>query len=270
MTRTSYHNHTTWSDGLAEIPALVTAAAEQGLEEVGISDHYVLTPRDPVRWSIPIDRLSDYVAAVRAAAATAPEGLVVRVGIEADFFPETVDTLRARLAEHRFDYVIGSVHFVNEFPIDEAAEYWQRLSPDERDTVHRYYWERLAELARSGVYDIVAHLDLPKKFGFRPRIDLTREIMTALDAIAAAGMTVEINTAGWDKDVKEAYPTPALLHACYIRGIPLQINADAHSPAHLTRNFDRAAILAWAAGYREVTHYAERKRTFHPFTGANG
>ena len=48
-------------------------------------------------------------------------------------------------------------------------------------------------MAESGVFDFAAHLDLPKKFGFKPAANLSAESSAALDAIAAAGMAIEIN-----------------------------------------------------------------------------
>src|SRR5207245_6846079 len=119
---TSYHNHTTWSDGAPTLAAQIQAARGAGLDELGISDHYVLYPGgEPVEWSMPPDLLGDYVLELRAAAAET-KGLVLRLGIEADYFPETVDELRCRLAPYPFDYVIGSVHFLDGFPLDEVAK----------------------------------------------------------------------------------------------------------------------------------------------------
>jgi histidinol-phosphatase (PHP family) len=261
---TSYHNHTDWSDGGCTLAEQIAAARALGLEELGISDHFTLTPDGShVEWSMPLDRLDDYVAELlRARDET--RGVALRVGVEADYFPETADDLRALLARHPLDFVVGSVHFVEGFPVDESADLWEALSDNERDGVWRGYWERVRGMAESGVADIVGHLDLPKKFGFRPGVDLSREEAAALDAIAAAGMTVEINTAGWFKPAREAYPSLALLRECRRRDIPLVINADAHEPGHLTRRFEDARALARDAGYAAVCRFAGRKRTSHP------
>lgn len=256
----SYHVHSRWSDGQSDIRALVVAAREIGLWELGISDHYVMAPSGPpVEWSMPLDSLAEYLAEVAAAEEDAGPSLVIRRGVEADYFPETVAALRDALAPHPLDYVIGSVHYVDGFPIDENAGHWEALSVADRDRVIRGYWTRIAEMARTGLYDFCAHLDLTKKFGFAAGSDTEPEVSTALDAIAASGMPVEVNTAGWRTVSREAYPAPALLAACHRRGIPTLINADAHGPQFLTRDFDRAATLLRAAGYDEVVTYERRR-----------
>jgi histidinol-phosphatase (PHP family) len=265
---TSYHVHSRWSDGTSDIPALLAAAREAGIDEIGISDHYTLAPDGAVvSWSMPLDRLGEYLAEIREAAAALGERPVVRYGVEADYFPGQEEALREVLAAHPLDYVIGSVHYVDGFPVDETHPLWAALSDTEREQVFRGYWDRIAGLARSGLYDFVGHLDLTKKFGFRPTTDLSREIGAALDAIAASGMAVEINTAGWHTLAREAYPEPALLHACRARDIPILINADAHAPQFLTRDFDRAVALARDAGYTHVVRFADRRQTPHPLPG---
>ena len=256
----SYHNHTNWSDGAPTLAAQIHAAQQIGLDELGISDHYVLCPRgEEVNWSMPLDMLGDYVLQIRAAAAEV-RGLSLRLGIEADYFPETVDELRTRLSDFPFDYVIGSVHYVDGFPIDADAKHWNALSTEERDEMWRRYWLRVRQLAESRAYDFVGHLDLPKKFGHRPGTDLTAEALAALDAISAADMAIEINTAGWSLAAAEAYPSLELLRHARERDIPLLINADAHFPEFLTRDFDRARALAREAGYTELVRYEKRQR----------
>ncbi len=261
---TSYHNHTNWSDGAPTLAAQIHAAQQIGLDELGISDHYVLRPdRVEVDWSMPLDLLGDYVLQIRAAALEV-KGLALRLGVEADFFPETVDEVRERLGVYPFDYLIGSVHYVEDFPIDETGQKWDALTVEERDEMWRMYWVRVRQMAESGTFDFVGHIDLAKKFGHRPTVDLRREAREALDAIRDADMAIEINTAGWSLPAQEAYPSLELLVEARKRAIPLLINADAHFPEFLTRDFQRARELAREAGYRELVRFQQRERIPYP------
>jgi histidinol-phosphatase (PHP family) len=262
--RISYHTHTAWSDGTTTLAAMIAGARRAGVDELGISDHLVLCPGGgTVNWSMDPAFLDTYVAEICVAMATTGE-LVLRLGIEADFFPETVDDLAGRLRRHPFDYIIGSVHFVDDFPIDGDAAHWDALTPEGRDAMWRRYWERVRQMAASGVFDIAAHLDLGKKFGHRPTVDLGAEESAALDAIAAAGMALEINTAGWNKPAAEAYPTVSLLRAARRRDIPLLINADAHAPELIADHYPAAEALARDAGYTTLVRYQQRARVSYP------
>jgi histidinol-phosphatase (PHP family) len=260
MTVTSYHNHTTWSDGVEPVSAMIEGARKSGLDEVGISDHYVLTPDfRQVAWSMNTDLLAEYVAQV-SQVIEKTEGIAVRLGIEVDYFPETIELVRRRIAQYSFDYLIGAVHFVNGFSIDSNAGPWEELTQNDRDDIWRGYWQRLRAAAETGLFDIAGHFDLPKKFGYFASVDLNKEALGALDAIAAAGMAVEINTSGWEKPVREAYPSLFYLKEANRRRIPLIISADGHKPDDLTRHFDRARELAAESGYTEVLCFHQRRR----------
>ncbi len=262
---TSYHVHSRFSDGEAEIVEYIVAAGDMGLDEVGISDHYVLFPdHRKLPWNMPVDALDEYVELVQTAAGEAPENLIVRLGIEADYIPETTAELRDIFFYQPFDYVIGSVHFVDGFAVDGYPEAWEQLTQPERDDIIRGYWVRVAEMVRTGMYDIVGHMDLTKKFAFYSSVDLTKEITIALDAISEFGMTVELNTSGWYMPALEQYPDERILVGCLERGIPVMVNADAHRPENLMRGFDEAYTLLRSLGFREVATYAGRMRFAHP------
>lgn len=261
----NYHSHTNWSDGRATLEEMIAGARAAGLAEFGVSDHYAPFPDGrAVDWALPADFLPEYVERILAAKAAEASGLVIRLGVEIDFFPESISVATATLAQYPFDYLIGSVHFVKPgphfFPIDFDASRWEVLSPEEVNTIWRLYWRQIRALAESGCCDFIGHLDLPKKYGFLPTVDLTAEANTALNAIAAAGLAIEINTAGWQKPINEAYPSLALLHAARERDIPLLINADAHIPEDAAADYDRARALAREAGYSELVRFERRQR----------
>ncbi len=249
---TSYHNHSTWSDGKTAADEMIAAGRRLGLEAVGISDHWVLHPRGRTpAWSMPQDKLGEYTAHLRSCANNS--GIPVLIGLEVDWFSETGDEIRRILADADLDYTIGSVHFIDADadPLDGKSKFWKSMTQAEVDAAHGRYWSLIREMAESRLFTIAAHLDLPKKFGVQPSTPPESLIHDALDAIARAEMAVELNTSGWSKPCKNSYPSREILQACRKRGIPIVITADAHRPEHLARDFDRAERLLAEAGYKE-------------------
>lgn len=262
--RTSYHCHTVMSDGHSTELEYVRAAIAIGLEELGISDHYTLMPPGwRVDWSMPRDALPNYFRALHAAREDAGNRVIVRYGIEVDYIPETLAEIADMLRAYPFDYIIGSVHFVDDFPIDDSAGWWDKLSEGERNDMVRAYWSRITAMAETGLFDIAAHLDLYKKFGHRPTADISAEIAVALDAIARAGMAVELNTAGFHR-MGEVYPSPTILRECYRREIPALVTADAHDISQLTRSYDLGVEILREVGYAKQAVFAGRKMTLVP------
>ena len=119
-------------------------------------------------------------------------------------------------------------------------------------------------MADSGLFDILGHPDLIKKFGHVPEGDLSRYYEPVVDAIAASGAAIEINTAGWHKPCKEAYPSMGFLELACSAGVPLVISTDAHSPDEVGRDVERAVELAKSAGYRETQLFDKRQRRSEP------
>jgi histidinol-phosphatase (PHP family) len=262
--RASYHNHTTWSDGASTVADMIDSARGAGLEELGISDHFALAPQDRrFSWSLAPEMLDAYVAEILQAKA-AVKDIAIRLGLEVDYYPQTMELIRQRLAPYPFDYLIGSVHFVDNFVIDLNAKPWEGISQNDRNRMWRCYWQLLRETAESRFFDIIGHFDLPKKFKYYPSVDLTEDALAVLDAMAAADMAIEINCSGWDKPVEEAYPSLFYLQEARRREIPLIVSADAHAAENVIRNFDRARRLAVEAGYTELVRYNRRKRFSYP------
>ncbi len=245
-----HHVHTVFSDGAATPAEVAARAAELGLAGVATVDHLAIGPyNDEPGYSIEIARLDEYLTAVRAAGEAHP-GVRVLAAIEVDYGPDTIDEAAALLAAHEFDFVYGSVHFIDGRVVDTRASLQGSLWVDV-DAVYERYFEVVADAAATGLFDVIAHLDLPKKFGHRPR-DAARveaALGAALEAIAAAGVAIELNTCGWRVPAGEAYPSPAILAAAAARGIPLVLGSDAHRVDEVGADFERALAVAAEAGY---------------------
>lgn len=258
---TSYHVHTIRSDGQAPARAFATAALKLPLDELGFSDHYVLVTGTKVpEWSMALDELPAYCAEIAELQAEMKDSLTIRCGLEADFDPATARELTEVLAAYPFDYVIGSVHFVDGFPVDECKQKWDDITPSERNDVALGYLDRIERMAESGIFDIVGHFDLYKKFGYLPTVDVSGPIARALDAAARSGMAVEINASGLVKHIGEPYPSEDILRQCFERSIPILITADAHAPEDLTRGYPEARSLALRAGYTATVAFEGRRK----------
>ena len=244
-----YHTHTARCGHAQGTPGEYFAAAQAaGLLAIGIADHLPLLPVHDPELSMQTCELADYVTEVQVLKHRHP-GFVL-LGVEADYRPETVTEVRALLADHPFDYVIGSVHHLGDWGFDDPREVHRYESRDV-DELWAQYFELVGEAAESGLFTVLGHLDLVKKFGYRPTRTLDAELGRLIERVAGAGLAVEINTAGLHKPVKEVYPSLDILRKLWEAGIPITFGSDAHRPEEVGRDFGPAADLARAAGYTE-------------------
>ena len=260
-----YHTHTPLclhAEGAPE--EYIDAALAAGVTEYGISDHAPQTPEPFDGWRMKLADLPAYQEWIRRAEDHAAGRIPVRCGLECDWLDGCEPWIRELAGMHDWDYLIGSVHYLGAWDFDNPGKIglWDSKSvPD----VWEAYWNAYAAMAASGLFDIVGHPDLIKKFGHIPEGDLARYYEPAIDAIAAAGCAIEINTAGWHKPVGEAYPAPGFLELACSAGIPIVISSDAHAPAEVGRDFAKAKSVIRAAGYRETLLFEKRARRSEPF-----
>ena len=255
-----YHMHTPLCRHAVGDPTEYAArAVKLGLTEIGFSDHSPLRQDDFDNWRMRLDQLDQYVEDVRRAQRDFPN-LQIRLAMEVDYFRDGEDWIRELAARHPWDYFIGSVHYVSDWAIDDPTLVfkWKERDPLE---VWSIYFETLAMAATSGLFEIIGHADLPKKFNVRPIEDCRPLYRKFLDAAKKADVAIELNTAGLRKDCKEIYPCRDLLDLAFQRQVPITFGSDAHAPAEVGHAFDDAVALARSVGYKQVCRFTGRKRS---------
>jgi histidinol-phosphatase (PHP family) len=272
---TDYHVHLR-QDEIADTPAADwftagnaeryrEAAAERGIEELGVSEHVyrftqALDVWDHEFWrECAIDDLDAYCEYVR-------EETDLRLGIEADFVPGREDRMAELLDGRDWDYVVGSVHFLGETSVDyDRYDVW--TTGESPDRVWRRYFEWLGEAAMSGLFDVLAHPDLVKHWGAErpwPERDPRYYYEVAMEGIAESGIAVEVSTAGLRKPVGEIYPARAFLEMVADAGNPIALSSDAHVPEQIGYGYDQALELLDSLGVAELAVFERRTRRLEP------
>lgn len=208
---------------------------------------------------MPWVELPRYVEDVQAAAAAARRegGPEVLLGIEADWIGGHESLVTGALERHDFDVVLGSVHFIDDWAFDDP-DLRARYAEWTPDQLWERYFRDLEEAAATGLYDVMAHPDLVKKFGVRPLVDPGRLYREAAATFAEAGVAVEVNTAGLRKPCAEIYPSLELLRCCRDAGVPATVGSDAHRPEEVGAGWGAARDLLLAAGYTSVVVFRSR------------
>ena len=233
-------------------PFLETALA-RGIQEIGFTEHVYYFTQTRSLWTIPyqIERCSyDLDAYVEAVLQAKARGLPVKLGLEVDYVGERQARLAELLEPYPFDYQLGSVHWLDGLAVDSSPGVWEVMTVEEG---WLRYVDALCELALSNHVHALAHPDLAKIFGRRPVPSVLADLHERIAfVVAAAGIAIEISTAGLRKPVGELYPDAGLLEACARTGTPVTFASDAHEPDLVGENFDQALALAKATGCRTV------------------
>ena len=240
------------------VERFVETAAERGLDEIGFSEHIYYFRQTRLLWTVPyqtercVHDLDSYCGAVVEAKR---RGLRVKLGLEVDYVQGREEDTRRILEPYPWDYLIGSVHFVDGHGIDGPPPLVEAVGVEE---TWRRYEATLRAAAESGLFDTLAHPDLVKMFG--PTLEWAwSDLIEALD-----GVCLEVSSAGLHKPHGRLYPEPALLAAARTRSVPITLASDAHSPQSVGRDLHRAVEHARAAGYDTVTVFEQRRSRQEP------
>lgn len=254
-----YHTHTPLCRHATGEPAQYAArAVALGLTELGFSDHSPMRRDDFDDWRMRFDQLDEYVEKVRQTQKNFPS-LTLRLALEVDYLPGQEEWIRELAARHPWDYFIGSVHYCSGgWDIDNPKNLgrWR-----ERDAfaVWSEYFDWLTQAAASGLFEIIGHADLPKKFGFRPTQDCTPLYQRFLGVAAQRGVAIELNTAGLRKDCQEIYPNRQILEMAHEQGVAITFGSDAHAPGEVGMDFAVAVEMARGVGFTQTMRFEQRR-----------
>lgn len=257
-----YHNHTTLCHhAVGTMEEYLDRAVEIGVNEYGFSEHspwMIQLPHEPLAMSY--EEMPGYVRRVLELREQYAGRLTLRLGIEVDFVPSRMDIARQHLAAHPFDYHIGSIHHLDSWGIDNPAEV-NGFKQRSLRMIYDEYFSMMRDMVRTGLIDIVGHLDLPKKFGhrFEGQPGWDDMIEETLDIIQQTGVTVEINLAGWDKPINEPYPSFGIMKRLHRRGIPITLGSDAHSPEAVGKHLRRIVPMLRDIGFTHIMSFCRRE-----------
>jgi histidinol-phosphatase (PHP family) len=260
-----YHLHLRAPDesvdhSVESVERYVEKAAERGIDEIGFTEHVYYFRQTEHIWDVPYQQdrcvydLDPYVAAIVEAR---HRGHPVKLGLEVDWAPRRAEELADALAPYPWDYLLGSIHFVDGLGIDAKPALVDEVGAE---TAWERYFAELADAAASALFDSLAHPDLVKIFGIR----LPDPMSLYTEVTAHNRVCLEVSSAGLHKPVGELYPDYELLHMARAAGLRITLASDAHVPQNVGRDLDRAIEHARAAGFETVTVFDQREARQEP------
>ncbi len=163
--RTDYHIHSSFSDGRAAPDDYIAPAIAAGLKEIGFSEHLTLF-RESLNWSMGASDAEPYLKNIKSLSLNTTD-IKVRTGLEVDFFAGKEKETSLFLNTLNLDYIIGSVHYLGDMTVDMGPEFYDGKNIDR---LYEVYFDQVVAAAASGLFDIIAHCDLIRIYGYKPSI----------------------------------------------------------------------------------------------------
>ncbi|GAB6074100.1 histidinol-phosphatase HisJ family protein [Nautilia lithotrophica] len=247
------HNHTPLcKHAEGEPEEFIQKAIEKGIEVYGFADHAPMN-FDP-KYRMSFNEMDKYEKTI-SDLSKKYKNIKILLGYEVDFTP----TIDERVLKRDVDYLIGSVHFLDNWGFDnpEFIKGWENRDVDD---IYREYFHLIEKMAESKLFNIVGHLDLIKVFGYKPKTPIKDIVNNAIKAIKNSSMAVELNTAGLRKPVKELYPSDEILEMILEEGIDITFSSDAHSPEQVGFMLKEAVQKAKKMGFSEAVYFEKKQK----------
>lgn len=249
------HVHTSYADGKDTPEQIIEAALEQGFDSIGFSEHsymtfsdypYQMTPADTVRYIKEIAELKERYRG----------RLDIFCGMELELFSD--------MPAERFDYLIGSVHYLDldgrilgfDRGLAETVDYVNNNFGGDGLAFARKYYETVCTLSGRRGIDIIGHFDLltknNEKAGFidtsaKSYLDMGYE---AIHALHGRIPFFEVNTGAISRGYRSSpYPQMEFLREFRKLGFGAVITSDCHDRRHLDCFYEEARELLAEAGF---------------------
>jgi len=257
-----YHIHTRLCNHAeGEMEEYVERAIETGLTEIGFSDHMPVMPEAHLCMSY--DDLPWYVDRVHELRDHYRDRISIRLGCEMDIEHDRLDEIRDIISAYPFDYIIGSIHYLDGWPFDQE-QYSDGFERGDLGVIYARFFDAVIRAAETGLFDVVGHIDNIKCMGYRAPGSLSAEYERVAAVVKSSDLAVEVNTSGFDKPCGEQYPSEEFLAVLRSYDIPVTVGSDSHSPGHVGRYFERVLSLLEKTGYDHVVYFDNRNRLMKP------
>lgn len=153
----------------------------------------------------------------------------IKFGLEVCYFNKFEEFVYNLTSGKELDFLVGSVHFVNDFAYDHKAEHWIGVNIDE---VFYHYFETALELAQSGIYNGIAHPDCIKLFGNKPSFLLNDYYKKLAQVLAKNNMYAEQNSGAHRRcpNTAELGMNIDMIKSMKKYGVKILTASDAHCP----------------------------------------
>ena len=254
------------------------AAVDFGYHTFGLTEHAPrhgihLLYEEEVRMGWDVEKIvrdfENYAADAARLAEEFEGRLIVLRGFEAEVAPSDryVELMLDYRERFGFDYMVGSVHFVDDVCIDSSKgdfELAEGMQGGLEKLGIRYY-EEVAQMVRALNPEVVGHLDLIRRHAPSQEALQTPEIryaaLQALEVIRDRGCILDLNTAGYRKGLGTPYPAPWLVQQARDMGIGFCFGDDSHSPKEVGAGIEDARRYLQENGVRELTTLTREEGT---------
>lgn len=259
-------HHKRCGHAVGTIREYIDAAIENGLDMIGISDHspHFYSPEDHLfpKTTMAKSEFVNYIDEVLQLKEIYKDKIDVLLGVESDYLPEYMDFYKQEYKKYPFDYIIGSVHFLEGVHIFEKRR-WSIMTENQKVLIKAKYYRLIQKAAKSGMFQILGHIDAMKR-PYHLFSDIASEAVDeTLRIIAENDIAIEVNTSGTQRGCGW-YPSDDILERSFHFGVDVTFGSDAHVPERVGDQFEDVKAKLKKMGYEKWCYFKKQQKFYTP------
>ncbi|MEI0448051.1 histidinol-phosphatase HisJ family protein [Brachyspira intermedia] len=267
-----YHVHTEFSDDSNyPLEEVIKDAIKLNIDDICITDHVdygIKKDWDEIEIknekTISNVNYPKYVEDIKRMKEIYGNKINIKTGLECGIQTHTIDKYEALLKKYDFDFIIFSVHQVND------KEFWTQdfqRNKTQKEYNEAYYEEMLNVVKMFKNYSVLGHLDLIIRYdkkGVYPFEKVKPIIEDILKIVIKDGKVIEFNTSYHRYGLKDTTPSIDILNLYHkLGGNIITIGSDSHQPSHLGFHINEAKEILKDIGFKQFCTYNKMIPSFH-------
>ncbi len=249
-------------DTLEEI---INAYIKKGFKWVGITDHippvsdrflYQDEKEAGLNAQIMYVRFRKYISACRNLQKKYADAIKIYVAFETETYSGYESHIRKLIQEFQPDYIVGSVHHVDDIPFDYSPELYAMAAEacGGLDALYCRYFDRQYEMIHALKPSVVGHFDLIRLYDadYLSRLEkpeIQQRIHRNLDSIKSFGLILDFNLRALAKGATKPYISRNILLRALNMGIPVVPGDDSHGTDSVGLNIEKGIRLLQQTGF---------------------
>lgn len=276
------HIHTHYSHGKSEIYEIINYALNQGIDNIGFSEHFHYDFLDkseiptvngrPVEGTLK-NNFKMYYKTLERAKKEFKNKINIRIGVEVDYVIGKDNEIKTSLNEmpfindykeenperkYDFDFIMGATHFIGE-DLKYFSDYKQRGD----DWMLNEYFNSLKQSIKSGLFNIIAHPELIKFYIDADEKYYNDKLDEITDLLKEYELAIDVNTdymkGDYFNNIEKINPGILMLRMCKDKNIPLVLGSDAHQFNRIGNCFEEVKKIIKDIGIESLFYFQGKR-----------
>ena len=232
---------------------MILSAKEKGMSHICLTNHHEIfeIKKGDLNQALTSEKIKSIKEQIKAI-----DGINVGVGVEIGYLPEIEKEISTLLKSYDFDYVLGSIHYLDGFCIGSEKNKG-KAGPD----IYKKYFKSIKQVISSGLFDMIGHIDIYKRVADDLPIEKTKDEWNAIAKLLIKhDIGFEVNTSYSKVEPHGTFPNKNIIKLLVNRGVKkITLGSDSYKPHRIGTNFKETVEFLKSIGVKEVFRFEKRK-----------